>query len=106
MRHPTKVLIGVVVPACLVGFLIGGEALASTRAQAPRGASVAASPARSAIAGPVCTTEPSSDANVNTDCENHYDLDFGHADLPVEETTIAVNPTDPLNMIGAAKTSK
>src|SRR5436190_1425993 len=42
--------------------------------------------------GPICTTS-STDANVNTDCE-----DAG----PVNETSIAVNPQNPLNMIGSA----
>src|SRR5438034_9385072 len=42
--------------------------------------------------GPICTTS-STAANVNTDCENV---------APVNETTIAVNPLNPLNMIGSA----
>jgi hypothetical protein len=42
--------------------------------------------------GPICTTS-STAANVNTDCEG-----IG----PHNETTIAVNPTNPLNMIGSA----
>ena len=41
----------------------------------------------------ICTTSPSSEANVNTDCEG-----VG----PHNETSIAVNPTDPQNMIGGA----
>jgi len=42
--------------------------------------------------GPICTTS-STAANVNTDCENT---------APVNETAIAVNPLNPLNMIGSA----
>ena len=42
--------------------------------------------------GPICTTS-STAANVNTDCENV---------APVNETAIAVNPLNPLNMIGSA----
>jgi len=41
---------------------------------------------------PVCTTATSSAANVNTDCENLAG--------PHNETSIAVNPKNPLNMIG------
>jgi hypothetical protein len=39
----------------------------------------------------VCTTATQSTANVNTDCD---------APAPHNETSIAVNPTDPTNMIG------
>jgi hypothetical protein len=42
---------------------------------------------------PICTTPSSNAANVNTDCEGN---------APHNETTIAVNPTNSLNMIGAA----
>jgi hypothetical protein len=42
---------------------------------------------------PICATPTSSAANVNTDCEGN---------APHNETTIAVNPTNPLNMIGSA----
>ena len=42
---------------------------------------------------PICVTATSSAANVNTDCEGN---------APHNETTIAVNPTNPLNMIGSA----
>ena len=41
----------------------------------------------------ICTTATTSAANVNTDCE---------ATGPHNETSIAVNPTDPSNMIGGA----
>lgn len=41
---------------------------------------------------PICSTT-SSGANANTDCEG---------DAPHNETSIAVNPTNPLNMIGSA----
>ena len=39
----------------------------------------------------ICTTATSSDANVNTDCEENG---------PHNETSIAVNPTNPQNIIG------
>jgi hypothetical protein len=42
---------------------------------------------------PICATTTSSAANVNTDCEGT---------APHNETSIAVNPTNPLNMIGSA----
>ena len=42
---------------------------------------------------PICATTASSAANVNTDCEGT---------APHNETTIAVNPTNPLNMIASA----
>src|SRR5579884_2043234 len=45
------------------------------------------------VSGPICTTPTSSAANVNTDCD---------ATAPHNETTIAVNPTNSLNMIGSA----
>jgi hypothetical protein len=42
---------------------------------------------------PICTTATSFAANVNTDCETNG---------PHNETSIAVNPTNPLNIIGGA----
>src|SRR5712691_9609798 len=42
---------------------------------------------------PICSTAASAAANVNTDCEGT---------APHNETTIAVNPTNPLNMIASA----
>ncbi len=51
-------------------------------------------PSRAGVA--ICTTATSNDANVNTDCN-----DNGTAG-PHNETSIAVNPTDPLNIIGGA----
>lgn len=42
---------------------------------------------------PICSNPTSPDFNVNTDCEV-----FG----PHNETTIAINPTNPLNIIGSA----
>jgi len=42
---------------------------------------------------PICSTPTSSDKNVNTDCE---------LTAPHNETTIAVNPTNPLNIIASA----
>jgi hypothetical protein len=43
---------------------------------------------------PICSTSWSAAANVNTDCENTI--------APHNETTIAVNPTNPLNQIAGA----
>jgi hypothetical protein len=42
---------------------------------------------------PICATVPSSAANVNTDCEG---------DAPHNETSIAINPSNPLNIIASA----
>ncbi|MFL5663728.1 MAG: hypothetical protein ACJ8BW_20660, partial [Ktedonobacteraceae bacterium] len=42
---------------------------------------------------PICSTATSTASNVNTDCEGT---------APHNETTIAVNPTNPLNMVGSA----
>ncbi len=42
---------------------------------------------------PICSAPTSTAANVNTDCEGI---------APHNETTIAVNPTNPLNLIGSA----
>jgi hypothetical protein len=53
-------------------------------------------PAESAVknpSGPICTTDLTSGSDVSTDC--------GPA-APHNETTIAVNPTNPANMIGGA----
>jgi hypothetical protein len=41
---------------------------------------------------PICTTPNTNAANVNTDCEGN---------APHAETSVAVNPTNPLNIIGA-----
>jgi hypothetical protein len=46
----------------------------------------------------ICTTGPQSGPNFNTDCEGQTTT-FGG---PHNETSIAVNPTDPNNMIGGA----
>jgi hypothetical protein len=53
----------------------------------PNGQSVARHPP-----SPICVTTTSAAANVNTDCEGTN---------PHNETSIAVNPTNPLNMVGA-----
>jgi hypothetical protein len=44
-------------------------------------------------ANPICSTATSTAANVNTDCEG---------DAPHNETSIAVNPTNSLNLVGSA----
>jgi hypothetical protein len=46
----------------------------------------------------ICTTGPQTGPNVNTDCEPQTATAGG----PHNETSIAVNPTDPDNMIGGA----
>ncbi|HET8607449.1 MAG TPA: sialidase family protein [Gaiellaceae bacterium] len=46
----------------------------------------------------ICTTATSNAANVNTDCEGQTTTSGG----PHNETSIAVNPTNPDNMIGGA----
>jgi hypothetical protein len=45
---------------------------------------------------PICATTTSSAANVNTDCE------LNELPPPHNETTLAVNPTNPLNIIASA----
>ena len=55
------------------------------------GPTVLAKAAVAAPTQPVCTTPPSHAANVNTDCQ---------ADGNFFETTIAVNPTNPRNIVG------
>lgn len=62
------------------------------RALIERGAATGESVYKNA-SGPVCTTPTSGAANVNTDCEG---------DAPHNETTIAVNPRNPANMISSA----
>src|SRR5947209_732465 len=63
----------------------------STAVAAP--ALVTAGAAAAPASKPACTTTPSSAANVNTDCDP-AGSNF--------ETTIAVNPTNPENIVGAA----
>jgi hypothetical protein len=46
----------------------------------------------------ICTTPTTNAANVNTDCETG----LGEENGPHNETSIAVNPTNPQNMIGGA----
>jgi len=46
----------------------------------------------------ICTTPTTNAANVNTDCEKG----LGEENGPHNETSIAVNPSNPLNMIGGA----
>ncbi|HWC87139.1 MAG TPA: hypothetical protein VG388_11415 [Solirubrobacteraceae bacterium] len=61
------------------------------------GALTAAMPAAAAADpafGPMCTTPTSTAANVDTDCLNDGSTSF--------ETTLAVNPTNPSNLVGAA----
>lgn len=45
------------------------------------------------VSGLLCTTDTANAANVNTDCEGRG---------PDNETAIAVNPTDPMNMVAGA----
>jgi hypothetical protein len=63
-------------------------------APAPVTGGVYGSPAGTTRPGTaICTTATSTAANVNTDCEPN---------VPHNETSIAVNPTNPANMIGGA----
>jgi hypothetical protein len=63
-------------------------------APAPVTGGVYGSPAGQAKPGTaICTTATSTASNVNTDCERN---------VPHNETSIAVNPTNPANMIGGA----
>lgn len=55
------------------------------------GSMVHAEVAAAQVAQPLCTTPSSNAANVNTDCQ--FDANFF-------ETTIAVNPKDPRNLVG------
>ena len=64
-----------------------------TAAPAPVTSAVFGSSPKAKIGTPICSTAPSTAANVNTSCETN---------LPHNETSIAVNPTDPNNMIGGA----
>jgi hypothetical protein len=63
-------------------------------APAPVTGGVFGSPAGQTRTGTaICTTATSAASNVNTDCERN---------VPHNETSIAVNPTNPANMIGGA----
>ncbi len=88
----------------LIGTLVFIGAAAAPSLAGTSSRARGAEPATRSVSGvPICTTAPVSDTNVDTDCEPSYHFDFGDIGLPVEETTIAVNPTDSLNIIGAAK---
>ena len=62
-------------------------------APAPVTSAVFGSSPGAKIGTPICTTTTSEAANVNTSCEHN---------VPHNETSIAVNPTDPNNIIGGA----
>jgi hypothetical protein len=63
-------------------------------ASAPVSNTVFGNPPGTTVPGvPICTTATSTATNVNTDCETNG---------PHNETSIAVNPTNPLNIIGGA----
>src|SRR5205085_2757129 len=51
------------------------------------------SPGQTKTGTAICSTATTAAANVNTDCERN---------LPHNETSIAVNPTNPQNIIGGA----
>ena len=63
------------------------------QAPAPVNGTVWAKGPKTATGTAICTTATQTGANVNTDCEG---------DGPHNETSIAVNPTDPHNIIGGA----
>jgi hypothetical protein len=103
-----RVLAALGATALILG-LVGGPALAQeeeegelvhpvdfihnnlTEAPVPGGV-FGSGPARK-LGEPICSTPTQTGANVNTDCEGTG---------PHNETTIAVNPTNPLNMIAGA----
>ena len=62
-------------------------------APAPVTSAVFGSSPGAKIGTPICSTTTSTAANVNTDCEHN---------VPHNETSIAVNPTDPNNILGGA----
>ena len=72
------------VRAGLLAAALVVPALATNEASAAR--------APAATAQPLCVTPPSGAANVNTDCER---------DANFFETSLAVNPTNPSNIVGA-----
>ena len=62
-------------------------------APAPVTSAVFGSSPGAKIGTPICSTTTSTAANVNTDCEHN---------VPHNETSIAVNPTNPNNILGGA----
>ena len=102
-RRRTGLAVGA---AALVLALAGGPAIAddgelqqpieflhNNLADAPVPGAVYGTSPSARIGTAICTTAPTSATNVNTDCEGTG---------PHNETSIAVNPTDTLNMIGGA----
>ncbi|HKS78947.1 MAG TPA: sialidase family protein [Gaiellaceae bacterium] len=99
--------LGLLLGLALVAFAILGTAIAAAGddpqpidfthnavdAPAPIAGAVFGSGSATKIGTPICTTTTSSAANVNTDCEENG---------PHNETSIAVNPQNPDNIIGGA----
>ena len=99
--------LGLLLVLALVAFVVLGVAVASAGddpqpvdfthngvdAPAPIASAVFGSGPTVKIGTPLCSTTTSTAANVNTDCETKS---VG----PHNETSIAVNPTDPNNIIG------
>ena len=98
--------LGLLLGLALVAFAILGTAIAAADdpqpvdfthnavdAPAPIAGAVFGSGSATKIGTPICSTTTSTAANVNTDCEENG---------PHNETSIAVNPTNPDNMIGGA----
>jgi hypothetical protein len=90
-----KSFILVVALIALVGALGTGSALAGSQKNPPaeRGSRQGESQYKNPPS-PICSTDTSLAANVNTDCEA--------VNNPHNETAIAVNPLNPLNMVGSA----
>src|SRR5690349_15556291 len=101
--------LGLLLGLALVAFAILGTAIAAADddpqpidfthngvdSPAPIATAVRGSGPTVKIGTPFCSSTPAAEANVNTDCETRS---VG----PHNETSIAVNPTKPLNVIGGA----
>jgi hypothetical protein len=99
--------LGLLLGLALVAFAILGTAIAAADddpqpidfthnafdAPAPIAGAVFGSGSATKIGTPICSTATSTAVNVNTDCE---------LNTPHNETSIAVNPTNPNNIIGGA----
>lgn len=77
----------------MIGFGFGRWLAATALTSALAGAAPAIAIAAPA-GGALCSTAPTTAANVNTDCLNDGSTSF--------ETALAVNPTNPQNLVGAA----
>jgi BNR/Asp-box repeat len=98
----TRKMLGIAVIPLVIGLVIsaGATAGAATGAQSPKSPPQPDAKSSSAEStyrnppSPICSTPTSAAANVNTDCEPGVGIH--------NETAIAVNPKNPLNIIGSA----